>query len=80
MLAGDGQNLLFEYFAEALIQRLELSPQHLKLRAEAYGDFPSFLQRLLLGTGAPTAGLWRLEEHAPPFLSLARPRGMGMSA
>ena len=45
-LADDGQTLLFEYCAEALAQGLELSPLHLKLRAQAYGGFPAHLQRL----------------------------------
>lgn len=41
-LADDGRALLFEYSPEALAQRLELSPLHLKLRAAAYGGFPDF--------------------------------------
>lgn len=45
-LADDGRTLLFEYAPEALAQGLELSPLHLKLRAQAYGGFPEFLQRL----------------------------------
>lgn len=45
-LADDGKALLFEYSQEALAQNLELSPRHLKLRAQAYGDFPAFQQRL----------------------------------
>lgn len=45
-LADDGTTLLFEYSAEALAQRLELSPIHLGLRAAAYGGFPAFQQRL----------------------------------
>ena len=45
-LADDGRKLLFEYSPEALRQKLELSPLHLKLRAEAYGDFPQHLYRL----------------------------------
>lgn len=45
-LADDGQSLLFEYSPEALDQGLELSPLHLKLRADAYGSFPAHLQRL----------------------------------
>jgi len=45
-LADDGSTLLFEYSPEALAQGLELSPLHLKLRAQAYGNFPSFLHRL----------------------------------
>lgn len=46
VLADDGKMLLFEYTPEALAQALELSPLHLKLRAAAYADFPSHLQRL----------------------------------
>ena len=45
-LAVDGQTLLFEYSPEALAQGLELSPLHLKLRADAYGSFPTHLHRL----------------------------------
>lgn len=45
-LAGDGVALLFEYSPEALAQHLELSPHHLKLRAQAYGDFPAHQLRL----------------------------------
>ncbi|HAG79025.1 MAG TPA: type II toxin-antitoxin system HipA family toxin, partial [Pseudomonas sp.] len=45
-LADDGQSLLFEYSPEALSQGLELSPLHLKLRADAYGGFPIHLHRL----------------------------------
>jgi serine/threonine-protein kinase HipA len=45
-LADDGQQLLFEYTSEALAQGLELSPLQLKLRAAAYGQFPSFQFRL----------------------------------
>ncbi len=45
-LADDGQSLLFEYSSEALSQGLELSPLHLKLRADAYGGFPTHLHRL----------------------------------
>lgn len=45
-LADNGQELLFEYSLQALEQGLELSPLHLKLRSEAYGEFPQHLQRL----------------------------------
>lgn len=45
-LADDGQRLLFEYTPVALAQGLELSPLHLKLRAQAYGGCPAHLQRL----------------------------------
>jgi serine/threonine-protein kinase HipA len=40
-LADDGRQLLFEYSPEALRRRLELSPRHLKLRAQAYAGFPA---------------------------------------
>jgi serine/threonine-protein kinase HipA len=46
VLADDGQQLLFEYSKEALLEGLELSPVRLPLREEAYGDFPGFLYRL----------------------------------
>jgi len=46
LLADDGATLLFEYAPEALTQGLELSPLHLKLRANAYGGFPQHLHRL----------------------------------
>ena len=45
-LADDGRTLLFEYAPEALAQGLELSPLHLKLRPQAYGDFPVYQHRL----------------------------------
>jgi serine/threonine-protein kinase HipA len=45
-LADDGRQLLFEYSAQALKQGLELSPLHLKLRAQSYSDFPQFQLRL----------------------------------
>jgi serine/threonine-protein kinase HipA len=45
-LADNGQQLLFEYSSAALEQGLELSPRHLKLKHEAYGNFPSHLNGL----------------------------------
>jgi serine/threonine-protein kinase HipA len=45
-LADNGRELLFEYTPEALAKGLELSPLHLKLRPQAYGNFPQHLQRL----------------------------------
>jgi len=45
-LADNGRELLFEYSPEAIARNLELSPRHLKLRPEAYGDFPDHLLRL----------------------------------
>ncbi|MGL5632426.1 MAG: type II toxin-antitoxin system HipA family toxin [Azovibrio sp.] len=45
-LAEQGQQLLFEYSPEALQRGLELSPRHLKLRPEAYGDFPLYQHKL----------------------------------
>lgn len=41
-LAAHQRTLLFEYSPDALQRGLELSPRHLKLRPEAYGDFPSY--------------------------------------
>jgi serine/threonine-protein kinase HipA len=37
---------LFEYSPQALAQGLELSPRYLKLKPDAYGNFPSYLDRL----------------------------------
>ncbi len=45
-LADNGSELLFEYSPQALREGLELSPRHLRLRHQAYGNFPSYLQRL----------------------------------
>ena len=45
-LADNGRDLLFEYSPQALAQGLELSPRHLKLRADAYGDLPAHFDRL----------------------------------
>lgn len=45
-LADNGSQLLFEYSPEALRQGLELSPRHLALRPQAYGDFPEHQLRL----------------------------------
>ena len=45
-LADDGSQLLFEYSNEALSRGLELSPFHVKLRAQTYAGFPDFLFRL----------------------------------
>lgn len=45
-LADDGRALLFEYSREALSQNLELSPLNVKLRPQAYGDFPAHQMRL----------------------------------
>jgi serine/threonine-protein kinase HipA len=46
LLAENSQALLFEYSAEALAQKLELSPLHLRLRARTYGGFPPHLHYL----------------------------------
>ena len=40
-LADNGRALLFEYSSLAIAKNIEFSPRHLKLRAAAYGDFPS---------------------------------------
>lgn len=45
-LADDDRHVIFEYSAAALTHGLELSPRHLKLRVEAYGGFPSYLNQL----------------------------------
>jgi serine/threonine-protein kinase HipA len=45
-LADDGTEILFEYSAEALAQRLELSPLNLALRSSAYGRSPGHQDRL----------------------------------
>jgi serine/threonine-protein kinase HipA len=45
-LAHGENDLLFEYSPEAIKNGLELSPPNLRLRAEAYGGFPKYLQRL----------------------------------
>lgn len=45
-LADDGRNLLFQYTPEALARGRELSPYHLKLSRDAYGNFPTHQHRL----------------------------------
>jgi serine/threonine-protein kinase HipA len=45
-LADNGKELLFEYSPEAIAHGIELSPRHLKLRAEAYGGFPGYQDKL----------------------------------
>lgn len=45
-LADNGRQLLFEYSQEALSRGIDLSPRHLRLRAEAYGGFPEHQSRL----------------------------------
>jgi serine/threonine-protein kinase HipA len=45
-LADDGTALLFEYSRQALERGLELSPLNLKLRSQAYSQFPSHLHHL----------------------------------
>ena len=45
-LAHSGRTLLFEYSAESLTRKLELSPFNLPLRAEAYGEFPTYQHQL----------------------------------
>lgn len=46
ILADNGSKLFFEYTPEALSQGLELSPLHLKLSSETYGNFPMHQMRL----------------------------------
>ncbi len=45
-LADNGVDLLFEYTPEAIKKGIELSPLNLSLRAEAYGNFPPYQDRL----------------------------------
>ncbi len=45
-LGDNGRDLLFEYSAEALAKGIELSPRYLRLRPQAYADFPSHQHRL----------------------------------
>lgn len=45
-LGDDGSRLLFEYTDDAVKRGLELSPLNLKLRHEAYADFPHHQYRL----------------------------------
>jgi serine/threonine-protein kinase HipA len=45
-LADNGRELLFEYSQTALKRGLELAPLQLRLREQAYGGFPAYLQRL----------------------------------
>ncbi|MES2324151.1 MAG: type II toxin-antitoxin system HipA family toxin [Pseudomonadota bacterium] len=41
-LADNGQDLLFEYSHDAIARGIEFSPRHLKLQAQAFGDFPAY--------------------------------------
>ena len=45
-LADNGTDLLFEYSPQALEKGIEFSPRALKLRAQAYGNFPAYQHRL----------------------------------
>ena len=45
-MVDDGRKLLFEYSEAALMEALELSPRHVPLSREAYGNFPDYLLRL----------------------------------
>ncbi len=45
-LGDNGRELLFEFSSEALVKGIELSPRHLKLRPQAYADFPAHQHRL----------------------------------
>lgn len=45
-LADNDTHLLFEYSEQALKRGIEFSPRNLKLRVEAYRDFPQHQQRL----------------------------------
>jgi serine/threonine-protein kinase HipA len=92
-LADNGSQLLFEYSAEALSQQLELSPLKLPLKAQAYGSFPAYLQRLpgLISDSLPDGWglllmdkLFRQAGRLPATLSpldrLAYVGGRGMGA
>lgn len=46
VLADDGDDLLFEYSAQAIARGLELSPYKLPLSDKTYGDFPAHQLRL----------------------------------
>lgn len=45
-LADNGRDLLFEYSAAAIAKNIEFSPRQLKLRSQAYADFPAHQFRL----------------------------------
>jgi serine/threonine-protein kinase HipA len=45
-LADNSRDLLFEYSAAAIAKNIEFSPRHLKLRAQAYAEFPAHQFRL----------------------------------
>jgi serine/threonine-protein kinase HipA len=45
-LADDGQQLLFEYSPQAMVEGLSLSPRHLPLQKQAMGNFPAHQWRL----------------------------------
>jgi serine/threonine-protein kinase HipA len=45
-LADNSRDLLFEYSPTAIAKNIEFSPRHLKLRAQAYADFPAHQFRL----------------------------------
>lgn len=77
-LADNGQQLLFEYTAEALRQGLALSPRHLALQAQAHGGFPAHQWRLpgLVADALPDGWglllmdrLWRQSGRDPSALS-----------
>lgn len=72
-LADNGREILFEYSHEALVQGLELSPRHLRLRNEAYGGFPPYLFRLpgLLADALPDG--WGLLLMDKQFRRAGRP-------
>ena len=45
-LADNGRDLLFEYSAAAIAKNIDFSPRQLKLRNQAYADFPAHQFRL----------------------------------
>ncbi len=72
-LADDGQQLLFEYSSEAIEKGINLSPYRLKLRSDAYGDFPSHQMRLpgLIADALPDGwGLHLMDRH---FAKIGKP-------
>lgn len=65
-LADNGRVVLFEYHPEAITRGLELSPRHLKLNSVAYGDFPTYLDRLpgLISDSLPDGwGMLLMDKH-----------------
>jgi serine/threonine-protein kinase HipA len=66
-IAESDQQVLFEYTLEALKQNLELSPLNLKLKADAYGNFPEHQMKLpgLIADSLPAGSLGRVATRCP---------------